>query len=98
MDIKLALACEVCSRLGYELFPGRCDECNFPLLKKKAGGAWFVGCWFCADRRERASSCKDALHKARAAQVGIILERESHRPSDSFEPGLGGREMYGSPL
>lgn len=76
MDIKLELANQVCAECGYRLFHGRCDDCGFPLLEKCVGNMWFVGCWFCHERREFALDARAAMHKARLAQVGIILETQ----------------------
>ena len=71
MDIKLELAKEVCYTLGYRLFDGRCDECGFPLLEKLHSHTWFIGCWFCHDRKERALAARALLQKARLASAGI---------------------------
>lgn len=99
-NIKLELAKQVCESEGYELFPGRCDECGFPLLQKNAKGVWFVGCWFCSSRRERAVAAQATLHKARLASQGIIIE--APRAPMVLEPKedniLPGRQMYGAPL
>ncbi len=100
MDIKLELAEQVCEELGYRLYPGRCDDCGFPLLEKNLGNTWFIGCWFCHDRKERAVSARATLHKARLAQVGIFIDDHLERQPLDYKQndGLTGRNMFGMAL
>lgn len=99
MDVKLILAKDVCAALGYRLFHGRCDTCGFPLLEKCLAGTWFIGCWFCHDRKEFALSARAALHKARMRSAGIEIGVDQ-LPLLMKKPdvGLEGRQMYGQPL
>ena len=99
MDIKRELADRVCELLGYRIFPGRCDICGYPLLEKCLTGTWFLGCWFCNERRTFAFLARATLQKARMREIGIEIGIDQvpmllQKP----EEDLGGRKMYGSPL
>jgi hypothetical protein len=98
VDIKLELAMTVCDQLGYRLFPARCIDCGFPILEKYKKNAWFVGCWFCHDRKERALAMRATLHKAKLAEQGILLEETHSAAALEESVPLQGRPMFGMPL
>lgn len=74
-DLRYDLANEVCDVFRFQLFPGHCDRCRYPLVEDRAVLLPF--CWFCACDKEQALRGRAALLKARLTAQGFLIKKES---------------------
>lgn len=96
-DLRLELAVEVCEQNGYQLFAGRCEVCNFPLVEQPHKLLPF--CYYCNNDRVTALLAHETLLKMKLAAKGIRFE--THRDitpqsPEAYEPQ--GVFRFGMPL